>query len=176
VRLFPQAVARFSTVIPLVAVPMLSRTTAKKSLLEEEKLVFYIQIHEIFLKQVERTLEKDPISVILERGKRILYSKEKDPKVFANKDSTIKIDETFNLDATMHHDKGQYLEKVGKLTVRRKKNFLMHQDIGSVQLPLHLYITESLPVTKQLVLEKCPYPGSHITITVDCNQSHEVRQ
>ncbi|RYG64983.1 hypothetical protein EON64_12885 [archaeon] len=145
----------------------------------EEKVTFYIKVHDVVLKKVEKSLEKDPVSVQIERGKHFLYSSEKDVKITSNGDGRVEFNETLNLDATLYQDKGSYTEKVGKLVIRRKKKSIMgssYVEIGSIQLPLHTWVLEELPLTKTMLMEKCSYPGSQITITVNCSGGGESSQ
>jgi hypothetical protein len=148
----------------------------KKSALEE-KMTFSIIFQQVLLKKVDKALEKEPISVLLERGSRSLHSGDKDVRILRNGDATIEFNETFSLDATMLQERGRYVEKIGKIILRKKKKGLMGSifvELGSVQLPLHSLITEELPVAKTMLLEKCAYPGSQISISVDCSYSREV--
>lgn len=137
----------------------------------EEKVVFSIKIHEVVLKKVERALERDPISVTLERGKHTVHTPDKDVRIAANGDATIIFNESLQFDATMTQEKGQYAEKSGKLILRRKKKGMMgssFQEIGHVPLLFHLLLNDGLPQTKSMLLEKCTYPGSQVKITIDC--------
>lgn len=64
---------------------------------------------------------------------------------------------------------GAYQEKVGKLTVRKRKRGMMqsHVAIGQTSLPLHAFIEEGTqPIDRTFLLEQSAFPGSQIQLVI----------
>lgn len=144
----------------------------------DEKVVFSITVQEVTLKKVERGFDKDPVSILLERGKKTFHTPDKVAKIAANGDATVSFSDAFQLDATLHTEKGQFAEKVARLVVRRKKKGMMgasYVEIGQVVLPLHALVSEEMPLSRTMVMEKSPFPGSQMKLIIDC-QFSEVRR
>lgn len=138
----------------------------------EIKFVFDIQINSVTLKKPGQNLEKDcTVSVLIERGsKHHVATTEKEAKVGSTGDAVIIIAETLSLEATMYQEStGSYQEKVGKLTVRKRKRGMMqsHAAIGQTSLPLHSFIDEGVqPIDRTFLLEQSTFPGSQIHLVI----------
>lgn len=144
----------------------------KKSLsVTEVKFVFDILIKQIILKKPGQALEKDStVSVLVERGSKHLTTGEKEIKLNTTGDAVISVGESLTLDATMYQEnQGAYQEKIGKLTVRKRKRGLMssHAPIGQMSLALHNLLEEAAqPVEKTCLLEQSSFPGSQIVLSI----------
>lgn len=144
----------------------------KSGAVGEIKFMFDIQINSVTLKKPGQSLEKDcTVSVLIERGsKHHINTTEKEAKVGSTGDAVIIIAETLSLEATMYQEaSGTYQEKVGKLTVRKRKRGMMqsHVAIGQTSLPLHAFIEEGTqPIDRTFLLEQSAFPGSQIQLVI----------
>ncbi len=136
-----------------------------------EKFFVDVYVQHVLLKKTSGSLEKDALlSLSIERGKHNIFSADKEAKLNNNGDSLVEFNESMTLEATLYSDgKGKYLEKIGKLMVRKKKKGLMSSSyipIGSISLPLHELVHEIDTVEKTVLLENCRFPGSQMLLAI----------
>lgn len=136
-----------------------------------EKYFVDVYVQHVLLKKTTGSLEKDALlSLAIERGKHNIVSAEKEAKLNTNGDSLVEFNETMTLEATLYSDgKGRFLEKMGKLMIRKKKKGLMtssYVPIGSISLPLHDLVYENDTVERSVLLENCRYPGSQMLLAI----------
>ena len=129
--------------------PMLARGQRKlQSQGQDIRVLFKIEVQKVIV--TNDSTEKDyvtGISVCFERGYKLAVSSEHKTKLMKGQTASIDFNESLSIVTTLHKDNaGNYMEKFGKLTVRRASASTLggtgFTRLGMTSLPLHRLISD----------------------------------
>lgn len=129
--------------------PMLTRGQRKlQSQGQDIRVLFKIEVQKVIV--TNDSAEKDyvtGISVCFERGYKLAISSEHKTKLMKGQTASIDFNESLSIVTTLHKDNsGSYMEKFGKLTVRRASASTLggtgFTRLGMTSLPLHRLISD----------------------------------
>ena len=135
------------------------------------RITFTIRVQSLSISSTESLHVEDEVNVLFERGEKSVSTGAMSLSVRNGGMLTTTFNQTLTLDATMWRDNnGVYADKVGKLTVRQRKNNSFgggYKILGMTFLQLHSILnTADQQKTLRLPLQICGSEFSELIVTV----------